>query len=399
MLIFIKQRLAITRNIRKYFRVIIRLGTILALSWILLFNLYTLIFRQQTKTTVTTVEKNKMNNFDMLISNLTPPKIIDSKSLNFFKRIQRPNYDVKCKSLIEWDENETRNAKRVLHKLKSNSNQLVPVLPDSNFIFNESKCDLFKELRGYNAHYISEFEQKFPLAFIILTYNNAEQFERLLRVIYRPQNVYCIHVDSKSSPVFVSAIRSITKCFKNVFIATKLEKIVYASFTRLKADVNCMHDLTRKTKSSHPNLRDKLFNLNWKYLINVASTEFPLRTNYELTKILNMFNGANDIEVMTNFQKERVLYQWKVKRSENSSHEYMVRTKKLKSAIPHNYTIVKGIAYCTFSRQFVEYALNNVYAKNLLKWSEDTYSPDEWYWATLQYNIQFNPPGGFRGIY
>lgn len=113
---------------------------------------------------------------------------------------------------------------------------------------------------------------------------------------------------------------------------------------------------------------------------------------------LCLFFRANDIEVMTNFQKERVLYQWKIKRAENSSHEYMVRTKKLKSEIPHNYTIVKGIAYCTFSRQFVEYALNNVYAKNLLKWSEDTYSPDEWYWATLQYNVQFSPPGGFRGI-
>ena len=286
-----KQHLASTRNIRKYAQVLLRLVTIAILAWILLFNLYTLIFRLQTTKTMTTVDKNKINHFDMLISNLTPPKIIDSKSLNFFKRIQRQTYNVKCKSLIEWDENETRNAKRILHKLKSNHNQLVPVLPDSNFVFNETQCDLFKELRGYNSHYISEFEYKFPLAFIILTYNNAEQFERLLRVIYRPQNVYCIHVDSKSSPGFAAAIRSITKCFKNVFIATKLEKIVYASFTRLKADVNCMHDLTRKTKSSHPNLKDKKFNMNWKYLINVASTEFPLRTNYELTKILNMFNG------------------------------------------------------------------------------------------------------------
>jgi hypothetical protein len=110
----------------------------------------------------------------------------------------------------------------------------------------------------------------------------------------------------------------------------------------------------------------------------VASTEFPLRTNYELTRILYMFNGANDIEVMTNFQKERILYSWKIKKKANTSYEYIVRTKKLKTEIPHNYTIVKGIAYCSFSRQFVEYTLNNMYAKNLLKWSQDTYSPDEW---------------------
>lgn len=63
---------------------------------------------------------------------------------------------------------------------------------------------------------------------------------------------------------------------------------------------------------------------------------------------------------------------------ENSSTEYMVRTKRLKTEVPHNYTIVKGITYCSFSRKFVDYVLTNTYAKDLLEWSKDTYSPDEW---------------------
>jgi len=65
--------------------------------------------------------------------------------------------------------------------------------------------------------------------------------------------------------------------------------------------------------------------------------------------------------------------------------------------VPHNFTIVKGIAYCSFSRRFIDYALNSLYSRNLLDWAKDTYSPDEWFWATLNYNVQFNPPGGFRG--
>lgn len=96
-----------------------------------------------------------------------------------------------------------------------------------------------------------------------------------------------------------------------MFIATQLEHIVYAGFPRLRADLNCMSDLTTPN-FSHPNLAGKRFSQNWKYLLNLASTEFPLRTNYELTKILHMFNGANDIEVMTKFQIERVKYSWKV---------------------------------------------------------------------------------------
>jgi hypothetical protein len=224
---------------------------------------------------------------------------------------------------------------------------------------------------------VTDFELEFPIAYSILTYNNVEQLERLLRSIYRPHNVYCIHVDSKSEIRIHSAIRSITKCFANVFIATKLEHIVYAGYARLQADINCMRDLTAPN-FTHPNLLGKKFTNNWKYLLNLASTEFPLRTNYELAKILHMFNGANDIEVMTNFQKERVKFSWRVNKDENSS-DYLVRTKRLKTEVPHNYTIVKGITYCSFSRKFVEYVLINPYAQNLLAWSEDTYSPDEWF--------------------
>lgn len=387
-----------TRQFRKYARVLARLVIIAIALWVLIFNIYALMYKLEDSIDVnkTTKKVNFLNDTDDSNkkdsgSNKKDPfemaKIIDHRSLEFFKKIQRPTYDVNCKLLIEWDEDEIRKAKRILFKLRNLNNDpdnseksgtsLIPSLSDSNFIFDESMCPLFRELRGYDNHQITDFEYKFPLAYIILTYNNVEQFERLLRAIYRPQNVYCIHIDSKSTPAFHEAIKSISRCFKNVFIATQLERIVYASYSRLKADINCMNDLT-KFNYDHPNLRNKNFSTDWKYLINVASTEFPLRTNYELTRILYMFNGANDIEVMTNFQKERILYSWKIKKKANTSYEYIVRTKKLKTEIPHNYTIVKGIAYCSFSRQFVEYTLNNMYAKNLLKWSQDTYSPDEW---------------------
>lgn len=65
-------------------------------------------------------------------------------------------------------------------------------------------------------------------------------------------------------------------------------------------------------------------------------------------------------------------------KKENSSGEYMAKTKSIKTDVPHNYTIVKGITYCSFSRKFIEYVLTNSLSKDLLQWSEDTYSPDEW---------------------
>jgi hypothetical protein len=131
-------------------------------------------------------------------------------------------------------------------------------------------------------------------------------------------------------------------------------------------------------RSTHPNLVDKLIGNDWKYLLNLASTEFPLRTNYELARILSIFNGANDIEMMESFPKNRVAYSWSIKKNSATFEEYLYNTRMLKKNQPHNYTIVKGITYCSFSHDFVKYALTNEYAKDLLAWSIDTYSPDEW---------------------
>lgn len=48
------------------------------------------------------------------------------------------------------------------------------------------------------------------------------------------------------------------------------------------AELSCMKDLLSFSK--------------WKYFINLTGWEFPLRTNYELVKILKIYNGSNDGE-------------------------------------------------------------------------------------------------------
>jgi hypothetical protein len=101
-------------------------------------------------------------------------------SLNKFKsKIVRKNYDVNCQSIFELNVDEIKKAKQTLNKLKTESN-LIPLIKDENFIFNKSMCYLYKSIRGYQdiEKYTRKEEKKFPLAYIILTYNHVEQFER-----------------------------------------------------------------------------------------------------------------------------------------------------------------------------------------------------------------------------
>ena len=90
-----------------------------------------------------------------------------------------------------------------------------------------------------------------------------------------------------------------------------------------------------------------------------------------------MYNGSNEIEVFSYIRPRLVKFKYAVK-YDPKRVPYMACTNTTKTKPPHNYTIVKGSAYNVFSRRFVQYVVGNQYAKDLLAWGVDTYSPDEW---------------------
>jgi hypothetical protein len=117
-------------------------------------------------------------------------------------------------------------------------------------------CAEFRRSRGF-VDWVDADAADFPLAYNILVHANAKQIALLLRAIYRPNNMYCLHVDRRSPEHFQSAMRSLARCFHNVKLASKPVTVVYAGYSRLQADINCMKD--------HVNSSVK-----WKYLINTA---------------------------------------------------------------------------------------------------------------------------------
>jgi len=101
-----------------------------------------------------------------------------------------------------------------------------------------SECRRLRILGEYQTTPVRATDVHFPIAFTLLLHQNAEQFERLLRAVYRPQNIYCVHVDTKSPESFQSAVIAIISCFHNVFLATHLHHVVYAGPSRLQVCQN-----------------------------------------------------------------------------------------------------------------------------------------------------------------
>lgn len=233
-------------------------------------------------------------------------------------------------------------------------------------------CKSYIEQRRYNEVLVTDEECNFPIAYSLVVHKNSAMVERILRAIYAPQNIYCIHYDQKSTKDFIAAMKNLESCFPNVFIASKIESVQYAHITRLEADLNCLSDLLSSE-------------VKWKYVINLCGQDFPLKSNYELVTELRKLNGANMLETSrpSKVKKQRFQFRYQLK---DVSYEYQkmpVKTSIAKDPPPHNIEMFVGSAYFVLSRDFVTYVMNNQLAKDFLQWSVDTYSPDEHFWASM----------------
>ncbi|KFO33782.1 N-acetyllactosaminide beta-1,6-N-acetylglucosaminyl-transferase, isoform B [Fukomys damarensis] len=230
--------------------------------------------------------------------------------------------------------------------------------------------------KGYltQAHYItaplSQEEAEFPLAYVMVIHHNFDTFARLFRAIFMPQNVYCVHVDEKATVEFKSSVQRLLSCFSNAFLASKMEPVVYAGFSRLQADLNCLRDLVASQ-------------VPWKYVINTCGQDFPLKTNREIVQYLKGFRGKNLTPGV--LPPAHAVGRTKFVHREHLGLErsYVIRTTALKPPPPHNLTIYFGSAYVALSREFASFVLRDPRAVDLLQWSKDTFSPDEHFWVTL----------------
>ncbi|XP_067913360.1 N-acetyllactosaminide beta-1,6-N-acetylglucosaminyl-transferase-like [Heterodontus francisci] len=235
---------------------------------------------------------------------------------------------------------------------------------------SEAECSRFQALLHYSRSPLTAEEISFPLAFIITVHKEFDTFERLFRAIYRPHNLYCIHVDEKSPGEFHRQLQRLQGCFGNVFLASRMVPIIYGGISRLEADISCLTDLLR-------------FRTNWKYVLNLCGQDYPLKTNLEIIRHLKAFKGKNITPGILPPEHAKVRTKFVYKQVLSASKSYVARTAKQKSPPPHNLTIYFGSAYYALTTEFVEFILKDQRALDLLKWSKDTYSPDEHYWVTL----------------
>ncbi|XP_076456660.1 beta-1,3-galactosyl-O-glycosyl-glycoprotein beta-1,6-N-acetylglucosaminyltransferase 3-like [Babylonia areolata] len=271
--------------------------------------------------------------------------------------------EVDCLRVFRGDKQELKKA------LKKEHRQQPAATPTDTDILTMAarNCSHLHRHYGFLLDPLTEEERLFPIAFSILTYKTASQVVDLLRAVYRPQNLYCIHADKKSPPAFRQAVEAVSRCFPNVHMASRSIDVRWGFYTVLEPEIVCMGDLWRRSKA-------------WKYFINLTGQEFPLRTNYELVRVLTAFKGVNDIAGVV----PAMVHRW--------------RWQKFLPA-PHNITLFKGHVHIVASRAFVDYVLHAPPAQDFLRWCQKTRHPDEHFFNSLNHNPHLMAPGRRPGNY
>ena len=287
-----------------------------------------------------------------------------------------------CKKLRTTTAAEVRKV-----KLKTQVGKWRGARPWEHFAmkFKTKSCD---EIRAEfeNNFYVSEVEKEFPLAYIFVVYTNAGQILRLLKAIYRPHNLYCIHPDARQGPGFASFFKSVAKCLDNVFVVSKLVRVYYGHISITDAQLHCMRDLMSYTED------------RWKYAINLCGREVPLRTNREIVEALKKMKGYTALQLRhltPNFWTSRFKYRFRLGRNRR-----IHQTRQRQSKPPKGIRLYKSMNFIAASRQFVSFLLHNPLSQRLRRYLGTVYAPEEHFYSSLYALPQAKgarPPKGALG--
>ena len=241
-------------------------------------------------------------------------------------------------------------------------------------------CQELKRQHGYYRWPVTPQEESFPLAFSFKIHRAPDLFEHLLRVLWRPHNLYVIHVDKKAPSDVFKLIKDLATCFDNIVVIETRVNVVYASILSLLADIECVKVALKSS-------------IRWRYHLNLCGQEFPLRTNLELVQILSLMNGSIDVE---NYSPTQTLITSLTYKREIRHGTNVITSVKRTPFWHPKVEIRKGSAYNTVTREFLEWVLMDRVSQDLLLWLSDTWAPDELFWATASYLP--GAPGGVRAI-
>jgi hypothetical protein len=212
------------------------------------------------------------------------------------------------------------------------------------------------------------------IAYFILVHRFPQQFKRLFKALYHPDNHYLIHLDKKTSAQIYDDISNFLAGMPNTYILES-ENVVWGGYSMVQAELNGMKYLLN-------------MDVHWDFFINLSGQDYPLKSQKIIREYLTENKGNNFIkiadqltirpETMNRIENHFV-------ETENGFSEVTFKRAFLKDVTPYI-----GGQWMILTRESCEFICNSGEAKKFENYYINTLIADESFFQTVLMNTSFD---------
>lgn len=211
------------------------------------------------------------------------------------------------------------------------------------------------------------------IAYFILVHRYPNQFKRLFKAIYDPENYYLVHVDKRAGIDLYKEIQTFLADFPNSQLLTS-QNIVWGGYSMVEAELRGMKKLLK-------------LSTKWDFFINLSGQDFPLKSQSAIKDFLKE-NMGKDFMLVANQAEKRP-------NTMNRIENYFVETEDGFSGIPFkrhyllNVTPYIGGQWKIFSRDCCKFICSNRKVARFRSYYRHTLIPDESFFQTVLMNTNY----------
>ncbi len=217
-------------------------------------------------------------------------------------------------------------------------------------------------------------KKQVTIAYLILVHRFPEQFKRMLKAIYNPNNCYLIHLDKKVDTDFHEEIKDFLGEFKNCYVLES-ENVVWGGYSMVNVELRGIKYLLN-------------INIEWEFFINLSGQDFPLKSQKIICDFLTKNIGKNFLKVANQLLERPDTM--------NRIENYFVETETGFSGTPYKREFLKDVVsyiggqWMILSRECCEFICNSGESKKFEDYYKNTLIADESFFQTFLMNSSFN---------
>ncbi len=246
-------------------------------------------------------------------------------------------------------------------------------------IKNSDRESFVKELeeiqyRGKEKLNFDAPSRQIQVAYFVMVHRFPEQFKRLFKAIYHPENYYLIHLDKKTSLEIYDDIQDFLTDFQNTYILES-KNVVWGGYSMIQAELSGIKYLLD-------------INAEWDFFINLSGQDFPLKSQDFIRDFLGKNKGNNFIKIANQATNRP--------ETMNRIENYFVETDTGFSGVPYKRAYLKNVIsyiggqWMILTRECCEFICNSGEVKKFEDYYLHTLIPDESFFQTVMMNTSFN---------